>query len=579
MVIITMDEFQSSKKMMNEARKRWLLLHRNSLDRWIYNNISYDETKTTRNKAISDERLIPFFYSIVKQDEEYNFIKLEKMLEPFKNRGHILLVVGKRNSGKTVLAYLLSEMLHKEYNDKIWWFGLPSEFPSFIENSTFDFNKIPENTTTILDESSVQFYNRLSATRGQRDVMRQLPIIRHSRRNFIVITQGIDIMDVAFLKNTSSIIWTSPIKFQFLDKERRETVDSSLDLFIPREKGKALYYSDDNLFQFEFLLPDWWKEEYSTPYSRLRSRAKAIRIITILLSEGIDSDTIKTQLSMRGMDISVLELEQIRELLNRTDPAILSLPDSELLKLIEMGFDDTPLGETKKGRKYSFRQTPIQEREWNIRLGMKPDLAITSTINVNSDLLSEIKDGVKRRNIILSISGQTGSGKSWASISMAELIAKLSRNEFEFENVCFSSEELLNRLKNVKERTTLIMDEQIRSWGCFDSEETKILIKTINGIEKRRIKDLIDNTFSKRFRVISYNEKEKKLEDDWAMITENKEMEMLQFITDKGNKIEVTEDHPLIIMRNGLLKKIRAGSIIKGDTIANLKHLLNEPGF
>ena len=113
MVIITMDGFQSSKKMMNEARKRWLLLHRNSLDRWIYNNISYDETKTTRNKAISDERLIPFFYSIVKQDEEYNFIKLEKMLEPFKNRGHILLVVGKRNSGKTVLAYLLSEMLHK----------------------------------------------------------------------------------------------------------------------------------------------------------------------------------------------------------------------------------------------------------------------------------------------------------------------------------------------------------------------------------------------------------------------------------------------------------------------------------
>jgi len=187
MVTVTLDDFQKAKKMDFSARKRWMELHRNYVKKWVYEHFSYESGKSMYNDALNDEFLQPLMYSIINNDRHNNTDKLKMITDELKSRGQIILILGNRGSGKTALAYVMSELAHKELKDNIWYFGLPTEFPYFIKGSSIDFNELPENTTVMLEEAGVQFYNRMAMSKGQRDVMRMLPIVRHSRRNFLTI--------------------------------------------------------------------------------------------------------------------------------------------------------------------------------------------------------------------------------------------------------------------------------------------------------------------------------------------------------------------------------------------------------
>lgn len=482
MVIVTTDEIQA-KKQLNEARRKWLKLHRNDLDRWIYDNMSYDERKYLKDQAFSNEILTPFLYSITLQSLMTNDEKLDKIINPFFSRGHIMIVLGGRGSGKTSLAYILCEYLAKR-GDNIWWFGLPTNTPSFVKGTTMNFNAIPENSTTIMDESSVNFYNRLAMTKGQRDVMRVLPIIRHSKRNFIVIAQAEKILDIGFMTNASSIVWTSPCPFPFM-QTAKDTVDNRLIMFVPTESGRALYYSDDHLLQFDYHLPQWWSDKYSLPYSRL-TKEQGMRTCVELIKNNVDPEMIVTQLSMRGVDVDHVELAKMRELVNRS-PDILSMSDKDLYNFISHGFDDTPLGETKRGRKYNFRMTKVQQAEWNIRMMEDPRLDVLLSINANDILEHDLRYLTKKMNVIMSIYGLPGTGKSWALLSLAEFISKITKHPFPPENSCHMNYEIEKRLQEVKRDATLTLNEQLKSWGTGSGRRDQELSNMEQTMRRKKI--------------------------------------------------------------------------------------------
>lgn len=475
MVLITVDDFQESKKMESTARKLWLLRHRNYLKEWIYNHFSHDSYHSLYAQALEDERLQPMFYSIVQNDMMTNKEKIERILNSLKARGQIVLIIGGRGSGKTVLAYDLAEKQYNLTKEDIWYFGLPTDFPRFITGSTIDFDRLPENTTSILEEAGVQFYNRLAMTRHQRDIMRKLPIVRHSKRNFFVITQAIEITDINFLTNASSVIYTSPVFFQFLEKGR-ETIQSRLMMFVPKKLGKALFYNDDlGLIEFDYNLPTWWKESFSTPYAPIKDMKKAYKIIVELLYLGADPDMISTQLVLRNIRIPEIEIARMSEIVKRISINLLALPDEEIMRIVSAGFDDTPIGETPANKHYHFEQTPVQKMIWDYRLKGDPDLYITTGTCINKEIYQQIKFSVLKRHTILSIFGETGSGKTWAAASLAMLIAKITKHPFDIKNVKYDGNSIMERLKEVKRNATLIRNEQLKKWGSGSGREEQEL--------------------------------------------------------------------------------------------------------
>jgi len=76
----------------------------------------------------------------------------------------------------------------------------------------------------------------------------------------------------------------------------------------------------------------------------------------------------------------------------------------------------------------------------------------------------------QNKNFICGIFGKTGSGKSYVCLRIAELWYKRKfREEFPISNVCFSAEELLNRLqKPIRRGELIIFEEAGVSMGSLD---------------------------------------------------------------------------------------------------------------
>lgn len=487
MVIITLDEFQQAKKMDYEARKIWMMRNSNYVKRWIHEHFSYESAKSLFEQAIFDESLQPLFYSIISNDRMNNEDKVALIIQNLKTKGNITLILGNRGTGKTVLTYALCEKAHKANKENIWYFGLPTEFPYFIRGSAIDFGEIPEGCTVMLEEAGVQFYNRMAMTRNQRDVMRMLPIVRHSKRNFIVITQKLEIADIGFFNNASALIYTSPVLFQFLHKPR-ETLESRISMFIPRKLGSALYYSDElGLIEFDYPLPRWWKEDYSTPYAKIKDIRKAYRIAADLVFRDVEPDLIAIQLSLRGITVTELELKRMKELLKRTGKSIMLMDDDSLYNTIIAGFDDTPLGEKPANKHYNFEQTPIQKMVWDIKMDENPELFIKAGVCINKEIYEQIKFSVTKRNLIMSVYGETGSGKTWAAGALGELMCRLKNTKLSIDDICYTGDELMERLSKVKENATLIRSEQLKKWSTGSGREEQELKNAEETMRRKHI--------------------------------------------------------------------------------------------
>lgn len=87
------------------------------------------------------------------------------------------------------------------------------------------------------------------------------------------------------------------------------------------------------------------------------------------------------------------------------------------------------------------------------------------------------------QNILCAITGKTGSGKSYASLSICENYYKTKLNrEYPIDNVCFSINEVLDRLSSgeLKRGDILILEEGGVNLGALDFQQK--IVKTFNYI-------------------------------------------------------------------------------------------------
>lgn len=516
MVRVTIDEWEG-KKALHSNHMDWLIRNEPAVIRFADNHIAYKSRYEFISRIYNNDDDAFTASLIIKTIERYtNSQRIYKLLRSIRKKGGLHIFVGGRGSGKTYLAYFAAYQLHK-MGERIWYLGPPVELPDFIEGSTIDFDKVPENVIVIMDEVSVQFFSRKAGTNKHDEVIQKLPLVRQTKKTYIVITQNLYLQDTNFLRQVSSITLTkTPILQEETERTSRKIkLMEDLNIFLPEKVGTALYYDDDQLFRVNIPLLSWWKDEYSNPYRSFHTEAEKYRFIIKLSKDLDDPDDIAIQLGLRSSWMEPMEIEKMLLLTKDYDfNYLLSLNDNELINLIEMGYDDTPINDMVHNKfkkiKGNFKMRKIHEQFLNQKLEYikehDPNMWLYYNRNMNTKFLEDIRDSmlVDEQNIVISIIGYTGTGKTLGSMSIATVIADVTDTEFSPEmHLWYNADDIMNNLRYCKRYNTMIRDEQEKERGSGSVRKEEDLARVERTIRKEQI-NLIYNSPTLRSHVHHY---------------------------------------------------------------------------
>ena len=477
MVHVATDEYKD-KKLLTPGQSEWLEMHSSEFWRWMDENLksSIDKYELEADVLYNRDPIKAYLiYLYLNQEIMGNWEKIEKVCENIAKRdGSLTIIIAPKRFGKTALMYFLAEHIHKKYKMPVWWYGPPASLPPFIENYTLDYNKLPQDVLVLADELALKFFNRNAMDKTQKDIMRQLPVASHTGRNILATIQDANIADIQVLRMATAFIFLGKSVVSL--RRQRLIFDTHLHYFFPNKQGQALFFDGFSLLDFNFELPKWWNDEYSKPFRKFRSKAEEYTYTLLMLKEGCDNKTICDYLSMRATFKEEADIEFMRRFADYYGLAkLLELPASKLEDIMEMGYSDNTINEILAGKRqknrYNFQQNPILKKYWQNKFEKDEDQQVTLKTNVNKIIIDYIKNTKAHDHCMISVTGLTGSGKSLASLSLAECIAKILNIPFKL-HIFTTTDQLLQALPGVKRHETVILDEQIKRMGLGSGIES-----------------------------------------------------------------------------------------------------------
>jgi hypothetical protein len=215
-------------------------------------------------KKKSAEPYIPF--EAVKSDKG----SYEEFLSKLKNSSLVMLIVGKRGSGKTSLGMKFLEFFNKERKRKCYTLGYEStRLPWWLKKAD-SLEQIPNNSVALFDEGAVLFSSRDSMKNINKELSKIMAIARHKNLTLVLITQNSAMIDLNVLRLADTLLLKEPslLQSKFERKVLKDIFEKIKPEFEKIKEKKSYFYVWDDDFQgmVKYSLPSFWSEKISTSF-------------------------------------------------------------------------------------------------------------------------------------------------------------------------------------------------------------------------------------------------------------------------------------------------------------------------
>ena len=138
----------------------------------------------------------------------------EKFKDKFLKRSTIMLIIGKRGSGKTSLGMKLLELFRYDAERKCHVVGYANtKLPKWIKKID-SIEKAPENAVVLIDEGAIGYFSRDSMQAANKMLSKIMTIARHKNLTVIIITQNSAMLDINVLRLADTLVFKEPSLLQ-----------------------------------------------------------------------------------------------------------------------------------------------------------------------------------------------------------------------------------------------------------------------------------------------------------------------------------------------------------------------------
>ena len=186
----------------------------------------------------------------------------------------IMLINGKRGSGKTALGMRLLELFRKKTKRKSYILGYDStKLPGWIKKSE-TIEDVPNNAIVLVDEGGLSFSSRDSMKEANKMLGKIMAVARHKNLTLILITQNSAMIDLNVLRLADTLLLKEPslLQSRFERKAIKEMYDKVAPHFekAPNKQKKFYVWDDEFEGMLSYELSDFWSDKISKSFKNFK---------------------------------------------------------------------------------------------------------------------------------------------------------------------------------------------------------------------------------------------------------------------------------------------------------------------